>query len=203
MARGTADEVIKESGLVSCHRHRAGADRLAPRLRDAPGVTAAAAFGATLHVSGPERGPLLAAIKPLRTQGIDWKEAAPTLEDVFIHLMGKAQRQRAGRVMARAAGFLAPTARHRRQGGPAAPPRPADLRHDVRRADHAAAAVRLRHRHRSASSAGRGDLGRRHGDHPHDRLRARQHRLHGLHPSAGVGGRGRTPCCSGARSSSS
>ena len=41
------------------------------------------------------------------------------------------------------------------QGGAAAPPRPADLRHDVRRADHAAAAVRLRHQHRSAPSADR------------------------------------------------
>ena len=50
--------------------------------------------------------------------------------------------------------------RHGRQGGPAAPPRPADLRHDVRRADHAAAAVRLRHRHRSAPPADRRALGR-------------------------------------------
>ncbi|MCW5736472.1 MAG: ABC transporter ATP-binding protein [Enhydrobacter sp.] len=90
MARGTADEVIEESGLVSFIATGSGADRLAPRLRDAPGVTAAAAFGATLHVSGPERGPLLAAIDPLRTDGLDWREAAPTLEDVFIHLMGKA-----------------------------------------------------------------------------------------------------------------
>jgi len=90
MARGTAEEVIEESGLVSFIATGQGADRLATKLRDAPGVTAAAAFGSTLHVSGPEREPLLAAIKPLRIDGIDWKEAAPTLEDVFIHLMGQA-----------------------------------------------------------------------------------------------------------------
>ena len=33
----------------------------------------------------------LAAIKPLRTEAIDWTEAQPTLEDVFIHLMGRAR----------------------------------------------------------------------------------------------------------------
>ena len=69
----------------------AGADRLAPKLRDAPGVTAAAAFGATLHVCGPDRNALVKAIDPYRRQpGLQWEEAEPTLEDVFIHLMGQA-----------------------------------------------------------------------------------------------------------------
>ena len=52
--------------------------------------TAAAAFGATLHVRGPEREPLLAAIDAAAHRGHRLEEAAPTLEDVFIHLMGKA-----------------------------------------------------------------------------------------------------------------
>jgi ABC-2 type transport system ATP-binding protein len=90
MARGTADEVIEESGLTSFIATGPGADRLAPKLRDAPGVTAAAAFGATLHVSGPGREALEKAIAPFRGNGIAWHEARPTLEDVFIHLMGKA-----------------------------------------------------------------------------------------------------------------
>ena len=67
------------------------ADRLAAQLRDAPGVTAAAAFGTTLHVSGPDREPLLKAIAPFRRDGIAWAEAEPTLEDIFIHLMGQAR----------------------------------------------------------------------------------------------------------------
>ena len=67
MARGTADEIIKESGLTAFIATGPGADRLAAKLRDAPGVTAAAAFGATLHVCGPDREALLAAIEPLRT----------------------------------------------------------------------------------------------------------------------------------------
>jgi ABC-2 type transport system ATP-binding protein len=92
MARGTADEIVKESGLVAFVVGGPGADRLAVRLRDAPGVTAAAAFGATLHVCGPDRAALLAAIEPYRRDAsLKWEEAEPTLEDIFIHLMGKAR----------------------------------------------------------------------------------------------------------------
>ena len=91
MARGTAEEIIKESGLSSFIATGPGADRLAVQLRHAPGVTAAAAFGPTLHVSGPERQALIKGIEPFRTdKAIAWNEAEPTLEDVFIHLMSKA-----------------------------------------------------------------------------------------------------------------
>jgi ABC-2 type transport system ATP-binding protein len=90
MARGTADEVIAASGLSSFIATGPGADRLAHELRDAPGVTAAAAFGTTLHVSGPDRDALLTAIAPFRSDPLVWTEAKPTLEDVFIHLMGQA-----------------------------------------------------------------------------------------------------------------
>ncbi len=91
MARGTAADIIKESGVISFIATGPGADRLASKLRDAPGVTAAAAFGTTLHVSGPEREPLLKAIEPYRRDGIVWIESEPTLEDIFIHLMGQAR----------------------------------------------------------------------------------------------------------------
>src|SRR4030081_2265027 len=45
MARGTASDIIRQSGLIAFVATGPGADRLAARLRDAPGVTAAAAFG--------------------------------------------------------------------------------------------------------------------------------------------------------------
>ena len=65
---------------------------MAPSLRDAPGVTAAAAFGTTLHVCGPDREALQRAIQPFRDDPrLTWDEAEPTLEDVFIHLMGQAR----------------------------------------------------------------------------------------------------------------
>jgi ABC-2 type transport system ATP-binding protein len=92
MARGTAEEIIAASGLKAWIATGPGADRLAPRLRDAPGVTAAAAFGLTLHVCGPDEAALEAAIAPLRRdKNIKWEKSEPTLEDVFIHLMGQAQ----------------------------------------------------------------------------------------------------------------
>jgi ABC-2 type transport system ATP-binding protein len=92
MARGTAADIIRQSGLIAFVATGPGADRLAAGLRDAPGVTAAAAFGTTLHVCGPDRQALLEAIAPWRADpSIKWEEAEPTLEDIFIHLMGKAR----------------------------------------------------------------------------------------------------------------
>lgn len=91
MARGTAEEIIRVSGLSALLATGPGADRLAPELRDIPGITAAAAFGTTLHVCGPDRDALWRAIAPFRDRGLRWEEAQPTLEDVFIHLMGRAR----------------------------------------------------------------------------------------------------------------
>jgi ABC-2 type transport system ATP-binding protein len=88
MARGTSDEVIAAAGLTAWRATGPGADRLAPLLTHAPGVTAAAAFGATLHVCGPHAAEVEAAIAGLPTDpDIIWQQAEPTLEDVFIHLM--------------------------------------------------------------------------------------------------------------------
>ena len=87
LARGTAPEVIAASGLKALVATGPGADRLAPKLRDRPGVTAAAAFGTSLHVCGPDAAALETAVAPFR-DGLDWRVAEPTLEDVFIHLMG-------------------------------------------------------------------------------------------------------------------
>lgn len=91
MARGSAQEIVVQSGLHAMVATGPGADRLAPQLRDAPGITAAAAFGAALHVCSPDKDALAHAIAPLRHEGLAWEEAVPTLEDVFIHLMGQAQ----------------------------------------------------------------------------------------------------------------
>ncbi len=91
MARGSSEEIVAQSGLHAMVATGPGADRLAPQLRDAPGITAAAAFGTTLHVCSPDSQALDRAIAPLRHDGLVWEEATPTLEDVFIHLMGQAQ----------------------------------------------------------------------------------------------------------------
>jgi ABC-2 type transport system ATP-binding protein len=92
MARGTAEAVIAESGLITFRAEGQtaeglGADRLAGDLATAPGVLMAAPFGSALHVSGPDRGALEAAIAPYRKPPLEWTEVQPTLEDVFIRLM--------------------------------------------------------------------------------------------------------------------
>lgn len=94
MARGAADEVIAESGLVTFlaegqTAEGMEADRLAPVLAGQPGVLMAAPFGAALHVSGTDRAALEAAIAPHRAPPLVWTEVKPTLEDVFIRLMDR------------------------------------------------------------------------------------------------------------------
>jgi ABC-2 type transport system ATP-binding protein len=89
MARGTAEEIIAGARLSAVVATGQGADRLAPQLRNVQGITAAAAFGTALHVCGPERGALWKAISPFQSGGLTWQDTDPTLEDVFIHLMGE------------------------------------------------------------------------------------------------------------------
>ena len=91
IARGTAETVIAQSGLITFHGEGADADRLAHELSTAPGVETAAAFGAAIHVSGTDRAALEAALAPYRGKGYRWTEIPPTLEDVFIQLMGRSE----------------------------------------------------------------------------------------------------------------
>ena len=91
IARGTAQEVIEAAHLVTFHGEGDDIARLAPELAGRPGVETVAPFGAALHVSGMDRAALEAAIAPWRKPPYRWEEVPPTLEDVFIHLMGNAQ----------------------------------------------------------------------------------------------------------------
>jgi ABC-2 type transport system ATP-binding protein len=92
IARGTADQLIAQSRLVTFEAQGERADRLARELTSKPGVDMVAPFGAALHVSGTDRGKLEAAIQPFRRDPWRWTEVPPSLEDVFIHLM----RERGG-----------------------------------------------------------------------------------------------------------
>jgi len=90
IARGTGDELIEQSHLVTFEAEGPRADKLARELHDAPGVAMVAPFGQALHVSGPDRAALEKAIVPYRRDPYRWTEVSPTLEDVFIHLMSSA-----------------------------------------------------------------------------------------------------------------
>ncbi|MGB8603076.1 MAG: ABC transporter ATP-binding protein [Rhizomicrobium sp.] len=87
IAQGTVGEIIARSGLFTYTVAGPGARALAADLRDAPGVPFVAFFGAELHVSGYDRALLQAALQPARQNpALTVREAAPSLEDVFIQL---------------------------------------------------------------------------------------------------------------------
>lgn len=91
MARGTADEVIAAAGIHTWRAEGPGADRLGAELLKQPGVEMAAPFGLELHVSGTDEAKLEAAITPFKRDPFRWTRTEPTLEDVFIHLMNRAE----------------------------------------------------------------------------------------------------------------
>jgi ABC-2 type transport system ATP-binding protein len=91
IARGTARDVIAHSGLITFQGEGPGADRLSGEIAKRPGVLTAAPFGQAIHVSGTDRAALEAAIAPYRRKPFRWTETEPTLEDVFIRLMGEGQ----------------------------------------------------------------------------------------------------------------
>jgi len=95
LARGTVDEVIAASNLTTYVVGSANGEGLAElsnELTNKPGIDMVAPFGTSLHVSGRDAAALEAAIAPYRQRkGLEWTRSEPSLEDVFIDLMGRAQ----------------------------------------------------------------------------------------------------------------
>lgn len=91
LARGTVEEVVRGSGLVTwavSGPSQRRINRLAQELANREGIDMIAPFGATLHVSGANGTALETAIAPFRAEAeLAWRKAEPTLEDVFIHMM--------------------------------------------------------------------------------------------------------------------
>jgi ABC-2 type transport system ATP-binding protein len=95
LARGTVPEVILNSQLVTFTVSTAHGENLASLARALaanPAVQMVAPFGTSLHVSGRDAAALEAAVAPYRGQsGLYWERSSPSLEDVFIDLMGRAK----------------------------------------------------------------------------------------------------------------
>jgi ABC-2 type transport system ATP-binding protein len=92
IARGTVNEVIAQSGLITFVVRGSNVRRFTDSLRGEPGVEYVAFFGAVLHVSGHDRAALERALAKVRGQpGIEIEEAQPSLEDVFIQLQEQAK----------------------------------------------------------------------------------------------------------------
>jgi ABC-2 type transport system ATP-binding protein len=95
LVRGTVEEVIKSSHLTTFVVSGAAGEalvKLSEELAAEPGIDMVAPFGNSLHVSGRDHDKLAAAVEPYRARKeLDWKPSEPSLEDVFIDLMGRAR----------------------------------------------------------------------------------------------------------------
>lgn len=92
LATGTIDQVIEGAGLSTWTVTGRDLAAVGERLKAMPGVEMVAPFGTALHVSGSDKAKLDKAVATVADEpGISAKRGEPTLEDVFIHLMGSAK----------------------------------------------------------------------------------------------------------------
>ena len=95
LARGTVEQVIESSHLTTYFvsaEDSESLNALADEIAGKSGIDMVAPFGTNLHVSGRDSAALEAAISPYRKRkNLNWKRSEPSLEDVFIDLMGKAR----------------------------------------------------------------------------------------------------------------
>ena len=92
LAQGSIAEVIASSHLRTYTVSGPDMASLAEKLTGLAGIDMVAPFGASLHVAGRDPDALERAIAQFRASpDLQWAVSQPSLEDVFISLMGRAQ----------------------------------------------------------------------------------------------------------------
>jgi ABC-2 type transport system ATP-binding protein len=92
LAQGTIEEVIAQSQLATYTVTGPDLQGLSEKLAGIPGVDMVAPFGTSLHVAGRDAALLDRAVAPFRASpALSWSPSQPSLEDVFISLMSRAQ----------------------------------------------------------------------------------------------------------------
>ncbi|MGH8468909.1 MAG: ABC transporter ATP-binding protein [Gammaproteobacteria bacterium] len=92
LTQGTAAEVVARQGLTTWAASGGDLTALARKLEGKPGVDQIIAFGNSLHLTGLDAARLEASIDAVRGAGAErWERIESGLEDVFIHLISKAE----------------------------------------------------------------------------------------------------------------
>ena len=92
LTQGTATEVVARQGLTTWAASGGDLTALARKLEGKPGVDQIIAFGNSLHLTGGDAARLEASIDAVRGDAAQhWERIESGLEDVFIHLMSKAE----------------------------------------------------------------------------------------------------------------
>ncbi len=92
LVHGTVEDVIAKSALTTYTATGGDINQVAAELAGKPGVDMVAPFGTSLHVSGRDAEALETALAPYKSgHGLTWQKTDPSLEDVFIELMGRSK----------------------------------------------------------------------------------------------------------------
>jgi ABC-2 type transport system ATP-binding protein len=91
LAQGSMEQIVADAKLSTYTVEGGDLGALAEQLKHEPGVAMVAPFGARLHVGGRDAKALQSLAEKYRAEGQSWTPDAPTLEDVFIDLMTRAQ----------------------------------------------------------------------------------------------------------------
>lgn len=96
LTTGTAQEVVEKSKLHTWSVRGLDTLQLSEQLRNQPGVDQVAPFGNVLHISGHDEQVLAQTVEKFSHDKRQWRKIEPSLEDVFISLVGEMPERNEG-----------------------------------------------------------------------------------------------------------